>query len=160
MAENPKIEIGEGTLEFSMDGGDRAVFYKGKPYKIMLPLLKACPELINDEDNLFPFACVLNYILFGNQFTVIQYPDEYVEKYWDRKIKEDENPSPDAEIAQYWQVTFDVQKVMPPLVEDNIFFCCLEEIRTGVPYFLAIPYPIEKLGFEFELQPIPLLQEL
>lgn len=161
MTLNTKIKIGSDLLEFSHEKEFRTVIYKGHSYKFLLNLILDCPQLIENKQDLFALAEVLNYFLFGDQFEVIEAIDSYIEKYWERKQKEQDSPDEDPEIALLWEGMYDVYAIIPPVIdeENEIFYCCLENRENGIPYFLAIPYPVETLQFDFELQPLPLVEE-
>jgi hypothetical protein len=159
MANINKIKIGSETLEFTKVKDDRIVIYKGKNYKILLNLLNACPDLIKDLNNLVPFAKVVNYTLFGDQFSVIENPKEYIDKYWERLKKEAAHPSKDPEIAKMWQVIFNVYLIVVPIVMDNLFICYLEHHQMGLPFMLVLPYPIKNPLFEFKLDKLPFAEQ-
>jgi hypothetical protein len=150
-----KIKIGSEDLDFSMEGEDRIIRYKGKSYKILLNLINACPQLSQDENNLIPLAKCVVYLLFGTTFTVIENPSLYREKYWKRMIDELHKPFPPDE----WKVAFDVDILLPPIISENYFFICLEDSVSSLPYLLTVPYPFDSLLFEFDLQPVPLAEK-
>lgn len=148
-----------GVLEFSITGDDPVIIYQGKTYKILLDLIKVCPELIQNESDLSSFAKALNHLLFGKQFDVIVDVENYAQKYLARKTKEVQSPSKNSEIAMLWKGDYNIDIILPPMKMDTFLFCFLENRENGLPFLLTTPFPITAPRFEFNLQPVPFVDE-
>lgn len=151
---NSTVTIGNTTLDLIFDKeGNRYVKHKGAEYRILLDLLKACPELVSNEDDIIPLSKAVLHLLFGNKVKLIENSEEYIAKYWKTVVEVAADPTIlPPRIATMWLVPLEVHKILSPRILGDSLICYVEDARSGLPFVFSLKVPVDTPMPDFTLK--------
>lgn len=147
-----KLAIGREVLELNIRDEKPYIIYQDNEYYSVNALMKACPEL-TDEEKLNTLIKVVIHLFFGDLFGLIEYPADYVERFWNRIVSERISPWPEGETVIKRQINFAVAKITSPMLLEDIVTCYLED-TTQNPFVFYFNFEDPESYFDIE----PLLE--
>lgn len=108
----------------------RVIEYAGKVYDSLSTLFEHAPEL-KEESNVLGIAKIVNYMLGGENYLLIENPEYFAERYQAR-----------SQLAPDFGV-YDVSSVKSPYIENGTLIFYVENVGLGVPYRVSLSFPYD-----------------
>ncbi|MCB1080217.1 MAG: hypothetical protein KDK69_00195 [Chlamydiia bacterium] len=128
--ENRTFKIGEKTLRCDRGPYTPSLFVNGQKIED----LKELSVKISKENNLPVLAKAINFLLFGEEYQVIDDKKAFIERYEERIREEERNPSLEPALSHYGR--FNLEQLKEPRIEGKklVFYA---ERHDAVPFKIS-----------------------
>lgn len=140
-----EIRVGRQPLQLELDEGEAKVNFQGRNFDRLSDLVEALPE-ISDPRFLSAFAVVANFLFSGMRYETIEEITRFCSIY-KRRLEGN------SDIKKYG--VFDLTAMKAPYIEEGQAIIYVEELSTGLPYKLLVPYPYHDPLYPFEYTLLP-----